>query len=177
MSGIGRVIVGASGSPGSLQALRYGEVVARAHHAALVPVLAWTPPGGDRSADRYLRQEWRDRACQRLMSALAAAWGKVPEDPLVQPCVERGPAGWVLVNTARCAGDLLVVGAGRRGKLARMAWPRVTGYCVAHAGCPVVTVPPPALARDLSYGPLAWVFWHRSLTPEQVLRDQGGPVA
>ena len=48
MSGVGRVIVGASGSPGSLQALRYGEAVARAHDTALVPVLAWTPPGGDR---------------------------------------------------------------------------------------------------------------------------------
>jgi nucleotide-binding universal stress UspA family protein len=177
VSGVGRVIVGASGSPGSLQALRYGEAVARAHHAALVPVLAWTAPGGDRCADRFLRQEWHDLACQQLRSALTAVWGEVLEGPLVQLRVERGPAGWVLVNVACCPGDLLVVGAGRRGKLARMAGCRVSGYCVAHAGCPVVTVPPPALARDLGHGPLAWVFWHRSLTPDQVLRDQGRPVA
>lgn len=177
VSGIGRVIVGASGSPGSLQALRYGEAVARTHHAALVPVFAWTAPGGDHCADRFLRQEWHDLACQQLRCALAAVWGEVPEDPLVQPRVERGPAGWVLVNTARCPGDLLVVGAGRRGRLARMARSRVTGYCVARAGCPVITVPPPALARDLGHGPVAWAFWHRSLTPEQVLRDRGGPVA
>ena len=95
----------------------------------------------------------------------------------MQPRVERGPAGWVLVNTARRPGDLPVVGAGRRGRLARMARSRVTGYCAAHAGCPVITVPPPALARDLGHGPLAWAFWHRSLTPEQILRDQGRPVA
>jgi nucleotide-binding universal stress UspA family protein len=174
--GVGRVIVGTSGSPGSLQALRYGEVVARAHDAALVPVLAWQPPGGDRCADRYLRQEWHDLSCQQLMSALTAVWGEVPADPRVQPRVEPGLAGWVLVNVACCVGDLLVVGAGRRGRLARLAWSRVTGYCVAHADCPVVTVPPPALARDLGHGPLAWVFWRRSLTPDQVLRDQIRPI-
>ena len=54
-----------------------------------------------------------------------------------------------------------------------MARSRVTGYCVARAGCPVITVPPPALARDLGHGPVAWAFWHRSLTPEQVLARPG----
>ena len=38
MFGICRVIVGASGSPGSLQALRYAEELARGHHATLMPV-------------------------------------------------------------------------------------------------------------------------------------------
>jgi hypothetical protein len=171
------VIVGATGSPGSLQALRYGELLARAHDAVLVPVLAWTPPGGDRCADRHLCQEWRHRACHQLMSALAAVWGQVPANPLVQHCVERGPAGWVLVNTARRPGDLLVVGAGRQGTLARLAWSRVTQHCVARADCPVLTVPPPALARDLGHGPFGWVFWHRPLTPDQILRDQGRPAA
>ena len=47
MFGIGLVIVGTSGSPGSPRALRYAEEVARAHHATLMPVLAWVPPGGD----------------------------------------------------------------------------------------------------------------------------------
>ena len=41
MSGVGRVIVGTSGSPGSLHALRYRERLARAHGAVLMPVLAW----------------------------------------------------------------------------------------------------------------------------------------
>ena len=48
MFGIGRLIVGTSGSPGSLHALRYGEVLARAHDAALIPVLAWEIPGDNR---------------------------------------------------------------------------------------------------------------------------------
>jgi hypothetical protein len=46
-----RVIVGASGSPGSLRALRYAQHLARDLDATLVPVLAWLPPGGD-LADR-----------------------------------------------------------------------------------------------------------------------------
>jgi hypothetical protein len=42
------VIAGTGGSPGSLAALRYAEVLARAHEEALIPVLAWTPPVAER---------------------------------------------------------------------------------------------------------------------------------
>jgi nucleotide-binding universal stress UspA family protein len=51
VAGIRRVIVGISGSPGSLRALRYAEDLARTFDATLIPVLAWTPPSGD-LADR-----------------------------------------------------------------------------------------------------------------------------
>jgi len=174
------VIVGTSGSPGSLRALRYGERLARGHDAILIPVLAWDLPGGSH-AERVqpsgeLRLVWRDLACQRLRDALLAVWGENPNDPLVQPHVERGPPGWVLVSLARRPGDVLVVGAGRRGALARMVFSKVSRYCLAHAQCPVLAIPPPALARELRQGRLAWMFWHRSLTPEQVLRDQSKPA-
>ena len=43
MSGPRRVIVGASGSPGNLGALRYAEHLARACDAVLIPVLAVPP--------------------------------------------------------------------------------------------------------------------------------------
>jgi hypothetical protein len=82
-------------------------------------------------------------------------WGKVPDDPVVQPDVEPGPPGWVLVNLACRPGDVLVVGAGRRGTLARMAFSKVGRYCLAHARCPVLAIPPPALARELAHGRLA----------------------
>ncbi len=181
MPSVDRLIVGTSGSPGSLQALRYGERLAHAHDAVLIPVMAWEPPGGDRAEliqpSGDLRREWHKLACRRLRDALIAVWGEVPEDPLVQPHVERGPAGWVLVNLACRPGDVLVVGAGRRGALARMAFSKVSRYCLAHAQCPVLSIPPPALARELAHGRLAWVFWHRPLTPEQVLRDQRKPAA
>jgi hypothetical protein len=78
--GIGRLIVGTSGSPGSLQALRYAEAFARACDAALIPVIAWEPPGGDRS-DRIqpsgdLRQACRDLAWQQLRDALLTVWAR-----------------------------------------------------------------------------------------------------
>jgi nucleotide-binding universal stress UspA family protein len=181
VSGIGRLIVGTSGSPGSLLALRYGEALARAHGAVLIPVIAWELPGGDRAhrigLSGDLGQACRDLACRQLRDALIAVWGEVPDDPLVQPHVERGPAGWVLVNLACRPDDVLVVGAGRQGALARLAFSRVSRYCLAHARCPVMAVPPPALARELRHSRLAWAFRRRSLTPEQVLRDQDRPAA
>ena len=181
MSGLRRVIVGASGSPGSLRALRYAEDLARAHDATLIPVLTWVPPGGD-LADRhspcgYLRRIWREDACRRLRDVLIAAWGEVPADPPVHPLVQRGAAGWILVHLACRPGDLLVVGAGRRGALARTVSGKVSRYCLARAECPVLAVPPPALAREAGHGPLVWAFWHRTLTPDRVLRDQGRAAA
>ena len=177
MSGIRRVIVGAGGSPGSLQALRFAEELARAHEAMLVPVLAWVPPGGD-LADRrapcgYLRRVWAEDAWQRLRDTLRAVCGGLPAGSSVRPVVERGEAGCVLVRTACCPGDLLVVGAGRRGALARVISGKVSRYCLAHADCPVLAVPPPALAGELRHGLRGWVFWHRTLTPDRVLHDRG----
>jgi nucleotide-binding universal stress UspA family protein len=181
VSGIRRVIVGASGSPGSLRALRYAEELARAHDAILIPVLAWVPPGGD-IADRctpsgYLRRIWAEDARQRLRAALMAAWGEVPDNPSVRPLVRRGEAGWILVSTACDHGDLLVVGVGRRVGLARVISGKVRRYCLAHAHCPVLTVPPPAFADEVGHFLLGWAFWHRRLTPDQVLQDRGRAAA
>jgi len=173
------VIVGTSGSPGSRRALRYAEVLARVHDAVLVPVIAWVPPGGD-LAERtqpsgYMRQVWQDAACQRLRDALVAVWGEVPDDRLVRPRVERGPAGWVLVSIACCPDDLLVMGAGRRGTLSRVVYCKVSRYCAAHAQCPVVIVPPSELAREIRHRRLTRTFGHGTLTPDQLLRDQARP--
>jgi nucleotide-binding universal stress UspA family protein len=59
VSSLRRVIVGASGSPASLQALRYARQLARDLDAALVPVLAWLPPGGDLADRRTPSEELR----------------------------------------------------------------------------------------------------------------------
>jgi nucleotide-binding universal stress UspA family protein len=177
VSGIRRVIVGASGSPASLQALRYAEELARANDALLIPVLAWVPPGGD-IADRrmpcpYLRRVWAEDASQRLKETLSIVLGEIPiGHPTVRPLVAPGEAGIVLVNTACYPDDLLVVGAGRRGALTRIVSGKVSHYCVSHAHCPVLAVPPPEFAQELRHGLFRWVFWHRSLTPEQVVLDR-----
>ena len=176
---IGRLIVGTSGSPGSLHALRYAESLAYSHDAELVPVLAWQPPGGDRDewipASAELRRSCLEIARRQLRDALLAVWGEVPGDSRVQPRIERGPAGRVLVSLACCPGDVLVIGAGRRALLARVSHSGVSRYCLAHARCPVIAVPPPALAGELRRARLPWVFWHfwhRPLTPQQILGDQ-----
>ncbi len=181
MSGVRRVIVGASGSPGSLRALRYAEDLARAHDATVIPVLAWAPPGGDvadrRSPCGYLRRIWEEDACrgsgmrssQPGEKSLTVRWSSLS-------CSGARLAG-SLVSMACCPGDLLVVGAGRRGALARMVSGKVSRYCLAHAQCPVLAVPPPAFAQEVRHGPLAWAFWHRTLAPDRVLRDHGRAAA
>ena len=178
MSGARRVIVGASGSPGSLRALRYAEDLARHSVATLTPVLAWVPPGGELAARQpcpALVHIWHDAAWQRLWAALEAAWGQVPAHLSVQPVVERGQPGPVLVALASRPDDLLVVGAGQRGL---MAWPRrgrVSSYCVSHALCPVLAVPPGTLAKQ-GRGLHGWALRRRGLNVEQILRSDGGSI-
>jgi nucleotide-binding universal stress UspA family protein len=177
VSGVRRVIAGVSGSPGSLQAMRYAADLARLHNAILIPVLAWVPPGGD-FADRshpspYLRSLWREAAWYRLWHALELALGGAPDDLSCDARVLRGVPGTVLVSVANCEGDVLVIGTGRRGAIARRLSCRVGRYCLAHACCPVIAVPPSDLAR-LGRGLRGWVLRHRRLSQDEaVLRVSG----
>jgi nucleotide-binding universal stress UspA family protein len=169
VSGVRRIIVGVSGSPGSLQALRHAADLSRMHQVPLVPILAWVPPGGD-LADRshpsaYLRSLWRDAAWQRLWEAMELAFGCIPHDLAVEADVIRGEAGHVLVGAACHPDDVLVIGAGRRGVLAHALSCRVSRYCLARAACPVVAVPPSALAQ-VSHGLRGWAFRHRGLSAD-----------
>jgi len=178
MSGLCRVIAGVSGSPGSLPALRYAADLARSHDGILIPVLAWTPPGGD-IADRHspspiLRQIWHDAAWQRLWDAFDAAMGGIPADLRAEPLVRRGVPGRVLLNAASRADDLLVVGTGRHGTLGRLRHGSVSRYCLAHARCPVLAIPPPALEPDAGHRLRGWAFRHRGLTVEQIISSRAG---
>jgi hypothetical protein len=82
VSSVCRIIVGASGSPGSLRALRYAQHLTRNLDTALVPVLSWLPPDGDladrRTPCEELRGIWARDARQRLQDALTLAWGELP---------------------------------------------------------------------------------------------------
>jgi nucleotide-binding universal stress UspA family protein len=181
VSSLRRVFVGASGSPSSLQVLRYAQHLARDLDAALVPVLAWLPPDGDladrRTPCEELRRLWAQDARARLQDALNLAWGEPPADLLVWPVIRRGRPGPVLVNAACRPGDLLVVGAGRRGALTRIAGDQVSRYCLAHARCPVLTIPPPPLARQTRRAALVRRFRHRTLTAGQISPDKRGSRA
>ena len=153
MAAVRRIVVGVHGSLGSLQALRWAADEARERMVPLVPVIAWVPPGGD-IAERshpspYLRKIWHDAAFKRLCEACDEGLGGVPDDLHVQARVERGETGPVLVDVADQPGDLLVIGTGRRNPVSRALRRSVGRYCLAHAHCPVLAVPPSALMDKL----------------------------
>jgi hypothetical protein len=87
--------------------------------------------------------------------------------------VQRGHPGQVLVGVACRADDLLVIGAGRRGAVGRMWSAAISRYCLAHAECPVLAIPPAALAHS-GHG---WPFRRRSVTMDRILRDGGSVTA
>ena len=177
MAAVRRVVVGVSGSLGSLQALRQAADEARARTATLVAVIAWVPPGGDLSErshpSPYLRQIWRDAAKQRLADAFDAGLGGLPDDVCVLARIERGDPGPVLVDVAGSPDDLLVIGTGRRSPI-RRALRRSTGrYCLAHATCPVLAVPPSALMAELGNGRIrrSWSLRGRQVLLHEIDRE------
>jgi nucleotide-binding universal stress UspA family protein len=165
-----RIIVGVHGSLGSLQALRYAAAEARQRDVPLLPVIAWVPPGGDlaerRNASPYLRKIWRDAAWERLKTAFDDGLGGMPGDLQVEPHVERGETGPVLTDVANSPEDLLIIGTGRRRFFRRLFRISVARYCLAHAKCPVVAVPPSALMDEMSRGLHAWHVRRHALIPD-----------
>jgi nucleotide-binding universal stress UspA family protein len=164
-----RIIVGVHGSLGSLQALRYAADEARQRDVPLLAVTAWLPPGGEmaerRSPSAYLRKIWREAATERLLAAFDAGLGGMPADLHVQPQISRGETGPVLVDTADQPDDLLIIGTGRRAGIGRVLHRSVSRYCLAHARCPVLAVPPSALMDEMSHGLRSWHLRH-ALIPD-----------
>jgi nucleotide-binding universal stress UspA family protein len=179
VAAVRRIVVGVHGSMGSLQALRYAAEEARAREVPLVPVIAWIPPGGEmaerRSPSPYLRRVWADAAGQRLLAAFDAGLGGVPADVRVEQHVERGETGPVLVDIAGQPGDLLVIGTGRRSLIGRALRKSVGRYCLAHAKCPVLAVPPSALMEELGNGrmPRSWSLRGRRELLHELDREIG----
>ncbi|WP_327070314.1 universal stress protein [Kitasatospora sp. NBC_01302] len=141
----GRVIVGVSGSVSSLAAVHRAAWEAVHRDAELVPVAAWLP------TDDPLRplSEIEHAARRRLDVIFEQAFGGYPAGLLLRPRVVRAEAGAALVAAADRPDDLLVVGAGRPGRVARLRHGSVARHCHAHAHCAVLVVP----ASDLLAGP------------------------
>jgi nucleotide-binding universal stress UspA family protein len=173
------VIVGACGSPGSVRALRYARQLAESSDALLVPVHAWLPPGGDmadrRAPNPLLRKVWAEAARQRLADSIEAAWGGVPDGVHLRPTIVRGQAGQVLVGLADQRDDVIVIGAGRQGVLARIGHAGTSRYCLAHASCPVLAIPPSALARYAGRWARALAFRHHGLNAGEALDGADRP--
>ncbi|MFG2879386.1 universal stress protein [Streptomyces sp. NPDC048337] len=150
----GRVVAGTCGSLGSLTALHRARAEARTRDAELWVVLAWQPPlggpGGRRTGGGTpLLAESRAAAVERLRELLGTAFGEGGPGVTLAGLAVRGTPGGALVDMVRDPDDLLVVGTGSRGPLLRALRPSVARYCMAHAPCPVLAVPPSPLQADL----------------------------
>ena len=161
-----RIIAGVSGSPRCLPALRRAADLADALDAILLPVHVWAPPALELASHQFpserLYQEWEDGAWQQLWDALDAAFGGLPSSLRVQPVIAQGTPGWTLVRAASRAEDVLVIGMGRQGRISRLWHGAVSRYCLAHALCPVVAIPPPELEPALRHGLAGRVPRHSS---------------
>jgi nucleotide-binding universal stress UspA family protein len=148
-----RVIAGVNGSLRSLAALRVAVDEARSAGAVLLPVLAWAPVGGETAYMRapcpILLRQWEDAACERLRRAFDQAFGGMPAGLVIHLHVVRGAPGPALVGIADRQDDLLVLGGGGWGRLACTIHGSVGRYCLAHARCPVLVVPPPDMIQEL----------------------------
>jgi nucleotide-binding universal stress UspA family protein len=155
MSHSGRVVVGVSGTPSSLAALRAAVAEARRSGSQLVAVLAWLPAGGEIAYRRApcppLLRVWEDEAAWRLRNSFDEAFGGVPTDLPAELVVVRGDAADSLVQLADRPDDLLVIGAGARGTFARMIHGGTARRCLGRSRCHVLAVPAPDLLRSLPW--------------------------
>ncbi len=119
-----------------------------------------------RNPSPYLRKIWRDAAWERLWAAFDAGWAACPRDLRVETQAVRGETGPVLVDVADQPDDLLIIGTGRRAGFGRMMRKSVSRYCLAHARCPVLAVPPSALMDEMSRPLHSWHGRRHELIPE-----------
>jgi nucleotide-binding universal stress UspA family protein len=153
-----QLVVGVDGSPGSYTALRWALACAAQIGARVHVVRCWMPVAA-RGWEAAVtgepvppEAEQETRAERELAQVVAAALARVPEGSArvaVRHSVIRGPAGPGLVGEAFGA-DLLVVGHGPR--VAELLHRSVSWYCVRHATCPVLVIPP-AMATQRTLAP------------------------
>lgn len=165
---VGRVVVGVSGSPESLHALRHAVELARQYDAVLLAVNA-------QYVDEQPPHVWQHTAALVIRNAFEEGLGGLPRDVECVLLAAPGDPGPALLDVADRTNDVIVLGSAhggvdderRGGADTRMAdrrqllpalWRRhvrpviepdhtpVAAYCLAHAVCSVLSVPPPPLA-------------------------------
>jgi nucleotide-binding universal stress UspA family protein len=144
-----RVIVGVDESLAGLRALRFAVAEARRRQAMLLAVRTWStplawPPG---PVEPVWVGEMAQQAEAEVHRAFATAMVKAPHDVDVRVASVEGAPGPELVRLADRDDDLLVVGSRQRTLFGRMWHGSTARYCVSHASCPVLVVPPHAMAK------------------------------
>ncbi|WP_433833530.1 universal stress protein [Actinoplanes sp. CA-015351] len=135
-----KVILGISSSPAGLAALRFAVGAARERRVSLWAVRSWVLTSSPRSPQIWAWEQAVEAEARRFAhAAFRDALGAVPGDVRLIIRTPPGGPGAALTSCVTAVDDLIVVGApGSRW------WSRPV---VRDALCPVVTVPPPALAR------------------------------
>jgi nucleotide-binding universal stress UspA family protein len=138
-----KIIVGVDGSPGATEALRFALEEAEVIGGLVVALSAWQIPpgayGGPESvalAHELFKKEGQSHL-ERCLESSGAAQSAVA----VEPRLVKGDARHVLCRAANSA-DMLVVGSRGLGAVRSLLLGSVSMYCVHHAACPVVIVPP-----------------------------------
>ena len=141
------IVVGVSGSPASLTALRWAAYEAARLHGQLQAVLVCTsqPCAPYAPQPRPLNQEQcRERAYRDLAAAVRAVFGPVLPGYLVTEVVEGQPERALTDKSA--GADMLVLGSASAHSPAKRSLGPVIRTCLGCAHCPVVVVGPEGLA-------------------------------
>jgi nucleotide-binding universal stress UspA family protein len=141
---IGRVVLGVSGSPENLHALRHAVQLARHYDATLIAVNA-QPVRSRTTHARRGSPVWQHSASLVIRTAFDNGLGGLPPDVECVLLAAPGQTGPALVHVADRTNDVLVLGTAHRHR-PRLTRRGVTAYCIDHATCSVLSVPPPPLA-------------------------------
>jgi nucleotide-binding universal stress UspA family protein len=142
-----RVVIGIQDSVAGLQAVRRGVEEARRRDATVYAVRAVNCAAGRYPGAAMWPAELAVWATELAQQAFVKALGGIPPDVEVRIMALEAPPGPALVGFADRDDDLLVVGDAQRSGIRRLSSGWVTRYCVRRATCPVLVVPPPAMAR------------------------------
>ncbi|HET8681894.1 MAG TPA: universal stress protein [Micromonosporaceae bacterium] len=140
------IVVGVDGSEGGQRALHWAVEQARARHASVRAVAAWSWDGIETMPPvAYSPAEERDRAWKVLRREIEELPAAAREGVSVSDEVVEGRPADVLTAAARDA-DLLVLGSHGHSRVWHAVLGSVSEECVRKATCPVVVVPVPRSA-------------------------------
>jgi nucleotide-binding universal stress UspA family protein len=139
------VVVGFAPTLAGYEALRYAVAQARGRASSLVVARAVLLNTHESWAVN--RQPMTAAITEQVSTAFDEALGGVPADLDVHVLVEAGPAEMVLRAAANRPGHVLILGACSRRRLGALTHGAMLRRTLRSAVCPVVIIPPPAMAR------------------------------
>jgi nucleotide-binding universal stress UspA family protein len=138
------VVVGADGSPASVEALKWALRYASLIGGEVRVVTGYTYPFTIFLAPTYTEADYERDAAEALLVTVEHATLTSPEVPMTTTVMEVKP-GRLLTEMSRGAAAL-VVGAHGQGEFPGMHLGSVANYCAHHAECPVVVMHSPPAA-------------------------------